>query len=267
MTINPQFLTTEEIQKRAPAAFATAPLAGASDRYSFMPTSQVVDLFRSEGWEPVKAVEHSVRLEGRRGFQAHMIRFARRDDVTRSFGLQEVRPELVLRNSHDRSAAFKIDGGLFRLVCLNGLVVSDTAFPGIALRHVDVAPEAFIKGAAAVVENTPRLLETVHAWQKIPLTPAARTEFATKALGVRWPTAEDRPAGVTASVLLTGRRFGDHAPDLWTTFNLVQENLVRGGAKFRNGRARSKIRTVKSPASDVAINKGLWSLAAEFSQN
>ncbi|MBV8275090.1 MAG: DUF932 domain-containing protein, partial [Verrucomicrobia bacterium] len=36
----------------------------------------------------------------------------------------QVRPEVVLVNSHDKSSAYQLHCGLFRLVCTNGMVIS-----------------------------------------------------------------------------------------------------------------------------------------------
>ena len=259
-------LSADRLRAVVPSAFASAPLPGVSDRYKFVPTSDVVTLFQAAGWEPVRAVEHRVRLDERRGFQAHEIRFARRDDLERPFAVTEVRPELVLRNSHDRSTAFKIDSGLFRKVCANGLVVADSMFAGIALRHVDLSQDAFLTAAHEVLGQAPRAIETVKRWQAVTLSEPARTEFATRALALRWD-ADEVPAGLTASALLEPRRFGDHAHDLWTTFNAVQENFVRGIPYRDDFRRRRKTRRIGSPAAEFDVNKRLWALAETFSHN
>ena len=40
---------------------------------------------------------------------------------------------------------------------------------------------------------------------------------------------EDKPAPVFVDQMLRTRRRGDRASDLWTAFNVVQENAIRGG--------------------------------------
>lgn len=49
-------LTNEEIQRYAPSAFAGQPYHAMSDRYAFVPTSQVIDGMRSAGFEPTSGV-------------------------------------------------------------------------------------------------------------------------------------------------------------------------------------------------------------------
>ncbi len=119
--------------------FAETARPGVSTRYTFVSTAQVVDLLDAEGWSPVRASQQRVRLENREGFQMHELRFARRTDLgCESFAVGESRPELVLQNAHDGTRAYRIDAGLYRLVCRNGLTVADADFAHVAIRHVDV---------------------------------------------------------------------------------------------------------------------------------
>ena len=85
-------LSNEELQNLAPSIFASQPVADVSDRYSFLPTSSVLDGMRSHGWMPVRAEEQHVRTAERRGFQKHRIRFARAEKLD-TWAKDEVRPE------------------------------------------------------------------------------------------------------------------------------------------------------------------------------
>jgi hypothetical protein len=116
-------LSDEELRRCAPSIFATQPIDTVSDRYSFLPTSSVLKGMQENGWLPVRAEQQSVRTEARRGFQKHLIRFARAEHLG-SWEKNPVRPEVVLLNSHDKSSAYQLHCGLFRLVCTNGMVVS-----------------------------------------------------------------------------------------------------------------------------------------------
>jgi hypothetical protein len=58
--------------------------------------------------------------------------------------------------------------------------------------------------------------------------------------------------------------------DLWTTFNVVQENLMRGGiVSFKLNDlgypiARQSTRAVNSISKNLDLNKNLWTLANKF---
>jgi Domain of unknown function (DUF932) len=105
----------EELQCFAPSIFASQPIEGVSNRYSFLPTASILKGMWENGWVPVRAEQQSVRTEARRGFQKHLIRFARAEYLE-TWEKNQVRPEVVLLNSHDKSSAYQLHCGLFRLV-------------------------------------------------------------------------------------------------------------------------------------------------------
>ncbi len=266
-------LSSEDLRRCAPSIFAEHARPGVSSRYTFVSTEQVVALLRAEGWEPVKASEQRVRLEDRIGFQMHEIRFARRVDLEAgALQVGSTRAEMVLQNAHDGSRAYRIDAGLYRLVCRNGLTVSDADFAHVSIRHFDVSAESFAQAAQAVAQNTPRTLEAVAKWQSVQLSQATRVEFARRAAKLRWDADQPVMKLLSAEKLLTPVRYGDAATDLWTTFNVIQEHLVRGGDRYLAytdgmGIRRNRTRPVASLTEGQRINKALWSLAGEFANN
>lgn len=273
-------MSLDDLRRVAPSVFAEQARPGVSSRYTFVSTAQVVDLLRGEGWEPVKANQQRVRLENRQGFQMHELRFARRADLENaSFAVGDVRPELILQNAHDGTRAYRIDAGLYRLVCRNGLTVADADFAHVAIRHVDVSAEKFAAAAQAVAENTPRVMEVIARWQAVALTPLARHSFAARAMALRWDSAQPVTRLLRPDQLLAPARYGDQATDLWTTFNVVQERLCRGGlryaghipaaegAVFPTHYLRNTTRPVGGLTEGQRLNKALWNLAEEFSRN
>jgi Domain of unknown function (DUF932) len=100
-------ISDEELQCLAPSIFASQPIEGVSHRYSFLPTSSILKGMRENGWVPVRAEQQSVRTEARRGFQKHLIRFARVEYLD-TWEKNQVRPEVVLLNSHDKSSAYQL---------------------------------------------------------------------------------------------------------------------------------------------------------------
>lgn len=266
-------LSSDDLRRAAPSVFAEHARPGVSSRYTFVSTAQVVALLGAEGWVPVRASEQRVRLEDRIGFQMHEIRFARHADLETSvFNVGDTRPEMILQNAHDGSRAYRIDAGLYRLVCRNGLTVADADFAHVSIRHMDVSADAFAKAAQAVAENTPRVLETVAKWQAVQLSQATQVEFARRAFALRWHSTQPVARFYQPDRLLTPVRYGDSAPDLWTVFNRVQEHLVKGGDRYMGftegvGFRRNRIRSVSSLNEGQRLNKSLWSLAEEFARN
>src|ERR1700757_5336699 len=96
-------ISDDQIRQLAPSVFASQPIEGVSERHSFLPTSSILNGMRENGWVPVRAQEQGNRTEARRGFQKHVVRFARVEHL-QSWEKNQVRPEVVLVNSHDKSS-------------------------------------------------------------------------------------------------------------------------------------------------------------------
>ena len=82
-TIHRAELPDNELRAMAPAVFAQSPMPGTSARYSFLPTSRIIDAMRAEGWKPTDARQSRPRLAARQGYQLHQVRFQRRDQSPR----------------------------------------------------------------------------------------------------------------------------------------------------------------------------------------
>jgi hypothetical protein len=202
-----------------------------------------------------------VRLDSRRGFQKHIIRFQRADQIGQA---TEYRPEVCLVNSHDRSSAYQLHAGIFRLICGNGLIIADTTFEHISLRHVGFNPDQVIEAGFRVLENVPQLTENVESFRARRLTPSEQKAFAESALLLKYDELEKAP--ISGEKLLESRRYDDEGSDLWKTFNRVQENLLRGGMKEwsrrkENGKRHPRTRAVAGIDENVRLNKALWHLA------
>jgi len=73
--------------------------------------------------------------------------------------------------------------------------------------------------------------------------------------------------------LLTARRTEDaDRTNLWTNFNVIQENVIRGGLRGvridteTNRRRRMSTRAVQGIDQDVKLNRALWTLAAKMAE-
>lgn len=256
-------LDNQQLRALAPSVFAGNAHAKVSDRYSFLPTAEVVNGLRAEGWAPVWAGEQRIRTADRQGFQKHMIRLARLDDLNRT---QAERPELVLVNSHDRSSAYQLHAGVFRFVCANGMILSDSVFARISIMHVNFDPAKVIEASFAVVREMPAIADLLGDYQARTLNPLERRAFGEAALLLKYDSLEKSPVG--SEKILAPRRNADAAPTLWNTLNVVQENMMDGGQRD-HGRRRpedlrrgfGKTRPVKSLDENVRLNKALWHLA------
>ena len=263
ITHTPAILDHDTLRRLAPSIFADSPWEGMSRRYRMVPTIEVVGMPADRGFRPVRAGQSRSRIAGKGDFTRHLIR-SRHDGYLGHAAGAEV-PELVLTNSHDGTSAYRFMSGIFRLVCSNGLVVQSSDFGSIGVRHSGGADfeRRVIDATYEVIEDAPRTLEKIEAWKAIELTPPQREAFARTAIEVREATVEITPAQVLAP-----RRGKDRRPDLWTTANVIQESIIRGGVRgvsATTGR-RMRTRAVASVAEDVRLNRALWALTERMAE-
>ena len=99
------------------------------------------------------------------------------------------------------------------------------------------------------------------AYRKPTFTQSA---FVHAALALKYDT-ENVPAPITDEQLLRPRRMADAVGDLWTTFNRVQENMLRGGLPARTAAGRhTRTRAVQGIDQSAKLNRALWVLAEEM---
>lgn len=264
---NQKSLTLEQVEKVAPSIFASQPWEGVSAKYTFIPTIKVVESLMSEGWQIMQASQNRTRIAEKKFFTKHLIRFRRENELA----VNDVFPEIVLINSHDRGSAYQMHAGLFRLVCSNGLIVADATFSKISVRHSGQIVDEVRKSADIISAEMPRVLTGIEAMKLIELTKNEQGIFAETAKRMKY--GEESP--LQSAQLLMPRRHGDFGNDLWSTFNRVQENITKGGNHYfipahkdEEGnyvRAKSrKTRKINSITEDTKINKALWFLAEEM---
>jgi len=249
-------LSDDQIHRVAPSIFADAPHESRSQRYAYIPTATVLTELRKEGFQPFMVTQTRTRHEDRCDYTKHMIRLRHASQINARGEANEI----ILLNSHDGTSSYQMLAGMFRFVCSNGLVCGDTVADVRVPHKGDVAGQV-IEGAYQVLHGFDRALESRESMQAITLDEGEAEVFARAALSLKYDDP-DKPAPITESQILMPRRFDDRRPDLWMTFNRVQENLTKGGLSGRsaNGR-RQQTRPVQGIDSDVRLNRALWLLA------
>lgn len=243
-------ISRQNLQKIAPSVFATEPWDGVSDSYKFVSTIDMLDMLADEGFLPVLAAQSKTRIEGRRDFVRHMVKLRRAEDVDSM--LPEV-PEFVFRNAHDRGSAMKLNGGFFRTVCTNGLVVQSEDFGSISIRHMGKHDfhAKLIEATYKVVDQNKLSFQQLNEWKQIPLSRPEQISFATT---VAQHVLEKE---IEPETLLRPRRMADTNPDLWSTMNVIEENSIKGGIRTATGRRTQAVRSVDK---DLKVNKAIWAL-------
>ncbi|BBV18909.1 DUF932 domain-containing protein [Citrobacter freundii] len=246
-------LTREELMQVVPSVFGEDKHASRSERYSYIPTITLLENLQREGFQPFFACQTRVRDLSKREHTKHMLRLRRAGQITG----QQV-PEIILLNSHDGSSSYQMLPGIFRSVCTNSLVCGQS-LGEIRVPHKGNVVEKVIEGAYEVLGVFDRVEEKRDAMQSLLLPPAAQQAMADAALTYRFGE-EHQP--VTAAQILTPRRYEDRQDDLWTTYQRLQENLLKGGLPGRTAKGkRSHTRAVNGIDGDVKLNRALWVMA------
>ncbi len=258
-------LTETDLHLYAPSIFATEAHDSRSERFVPIPTIDVVRGLQSNGFEPFTALQCKTRDASRREFCKHIIRFRHTSVDKFDAG---VTPEVVLVNANDGGSAYKLMGGMFRFICGNGMIIQNTRIDDVRIRHQGDIKRNVIEGSFQVLDSVVKQMDTPREWSQLQLTRDTRMVLADAARTIRFGDAEGNVnTPIQASQLLHPRRRADTGDDLWTTFNIVQENCVRGGqsAITLNGR-RVTARGVTSIDGDVKLNKALWTIGEEMAR-
>ncbi len=256
-------LSDRQLLEFAPTIFAKNGIPGVSERYGYVSSKSVIDAMRDSGFEPVEVRQSRRRDTDRMPFTKHMMKFRPAGKI-KGILCGDVVPQVVMLNSHDRSSGFHLHAGLYRLVCSNGLMVSD----GASVEPIKVPHTA--RMVQNVLDRSKELIKCMDGVYRLRedmlstmLSEKQALAFATQALTVRPP----RVAAPDPASLLEARRPEDEEMSLWHIFNRVQENMLRGGltTTAENGK-QVTTRGIGRIERDVQINSGLWSLAAQTIQ-
>jgi len=256
-----QPMTDELLKHKAPSVFAETPWHDMSQKYSFVPTIDIVRGMQKEGFQVMSATQSRSRIEGKREFTKHMLRFRKTDQQVSVNGTF---PEIVLVNSHDGTSAYKLYAGFFRLVCANGMVCAMGQREEYKTRHSGDIQGEVIEASYKIVDEFPGLVDAVTTWQRQQITQAQQIAYAESALTLRWEAEQAKPEPVQ---LLAVRRVADRAEEntVWGTYNRVQEALIRGGNRIKtDGYRRVRSRAVTGIDQDVKLNRALWTLTEKM---
>ena len=253
-------LSDDQIRSVVPSIFAETPHESRSERYSYIPTASVLAELRSEGFLPFMVCQTRVRHEDRREYTKHMLRLRHASQIN-----GDEANEIILLNSHDGTSSYQMLAGMFRFVCHNGLVCGDT-LADVRVPHKGNVAQQVIEGAYEVLKGFERVQESRDTMRLITLDEGEQDVLARSALSLKYDTP-DKVTPVTEAQVLTPRRFDDRGSDLWSTFNRIQENLVKGGLNGRSAQGRrQRTRPVQGIDQNLRLNRALWMLAEGMRQ-
>ena len=252
-------LSDTQIIKAAPSVFAESAHESRSSRYAYIPTSDVLNGLRREGFQPFMACQARTRTEGKQEYTKHMLRLRHQSQIN-----GDTANEIILVNSHDGTSSYQMLAGCYRFVCENGLISGETV-EDFRVRHSGNVVGNVIEGAFRVLDEFKQVDSSKETMQGIILKPRQQEVLASAALQLRYDPGENVP--IEPQQLNQARRMDDRGADLGRTFHRVQENLMQGGLQGHNANGgRSTTRRVSSVSENIRLNRALWTLADEMAK-
>jgi hypothetical protein len=256
------FLTESQIRETAKSIFTTTGAPNTSNKYSHIPTNQIIQDMEKLGWGVVDAKQ--VRARKGDGYQKHLVVFRNNNIVIEGTDGDSVYPQVLLTNSHDGKNAFTFTAGLFRMVCENGLVICSKEFENLKIRHYGYNFEELTNVINAMVEKLPLTVESMNRFKTKQLRKEQIEEFAKKAAAIRFGAEQLKNITIDFDKLVEPTRPEDKGDDLWSVFNVVQEKLVHGMFEYTSGTKLRKARKIKNFKQDLDLNAKLYELAVEY---
>lgn len=286
-------LSNDEIASRFPAVFADQPHESRGTRYMMVPTYQILDGLRTEGYVPTTVMHQRARTErpGLVSHGKHLIRFSHINDLQIEQG---ERHEVIMVNSHNGTSSYQFMSGLFRLVCENGCIFGNMD-NSLKVRHTgnNDLLQALLNATFQIATNSVHVMEEIELHKQIILSWDEQRALAEAAMVQRFDKvtiveADDGSARIDRSLVpfqpdeflrarhpedyvVGGRsRFDTGYRDLNTTYQVLQENLieqpVRSQQQNQQTRRRSSTRALNGIDGRVNMNGALWYLTQQMAQ-
>jgi len=264
---NDSQLEIERLKRICPAAFSSQANSSVSQKYSFISTENIINILSKNKFFVHSASQTRSRIEEKALTTKHILKFRHESARAKFYNVGGLIPEIILNTSHDGLSSFKFMGGIFRLVCENGLVIADAFCSNYNIRHMGANETDIIDAVFDVLESTNQGVERTIKMKELELSKDQKEQFAHEAFFLRW--SESECPDFSPVRLLEAKRSADRSNDLFTVFNVVQENIIKGGIRFSSKNddgifERNKVRAITSIDANIKINKGLWSLAEKY---
>jgi len=260
-------LTEDQLREQAPSLFQTKAHPDRSNRFVAIPTIEVILALQTEGFDVIRAIQRASRA-GHELYTKHLITLRQRDGAMMWRDGSDIAVfEINLANANDGSSPYALFAALWRKVCDNGLMCSTDTVEHLKVKHIGNTAKNVVAASFALLGKHNAVFNTVSEWRETFLDRAERQAYAESAHALRFGATNTL---IRPHQLLEARRVEDHSHDLWTIFNVAQENIIKGGllGQARDvTKARAKKRTTR-PVSAldrlVRMNTLLWAFTKCF---
>jgi len=235
-----------------------------SERYNVIQHSAVGEAMAANGFALSTLSTGKARHADKADFQRTLARYRG----------PEIAPGIFLDIIHDSKkmgrGVDRLLMGIYRVICTNGLFVGTNFFVH-EIRHSGNTLDVLNQGILQALDHTKRLSDVITAMQGKELSQEQAVQFANDAARLLVP---NNAVQVTHRLLKPTRAEDDYR-DLWTTFNVVQENAMRGRQitytlETVEGNGLKKVRAMNTrpikpnTGKDADFNQALFNLAVKL---
>jgi len=203
-----------------------------SDKYSVVTTEDIIKQLMEDAGLVWKKVAEENNTSKYKGYGTHLVRCTHPDFSLGNDELnRELIPQLYIKNSYHGRTKFEMHVGLFRVFCMNGLILGNQ-FQTIKIKHIGLTVDeikAEVEKMKAVF--TGEVAPFILSLKEKKLTDAQQLEFAEAALRERVRLNANFIRGINTQDLLTSVRSEDEGAAIWEVLQRVQDNL---GLNFRS---------------------------------
>lgn len=197
-----------------------------SERFQVIQPSAIAEVLTDHGFDLVHLKTGKAKNAEKADFQTTVARYRSRD----AFEIEGLSMDLIFKVPHLYGALTAVLG-LFRGICSNQLAVG-THFETIKVRHSGNPLELLNQMIPQLVDQREKLVETIQLMRARDVTPGETLELAKSMARIRLNDVENIDY-INFQDLLKPRREEDVKGDLFSAFNVIQENLTRYGLSYQ----------------------------------
>ena len=249
------------ISEQGNPMLATRPHVNNSDKYQFISSQAIGKYMVSQGFQLDGVSYGTPRNKDNEGFQKHVMVWSNPSMTIDGNNKAQV----LVTNSHNRGSSVQLNLGVFRAVCANGLI-SGQSHHEARIPHIgDDFKRKLRESLEFIASQYQSLHSDIDAMRNHTLNYEQFRDFVVDAANYRLRDI-DQPI-IDYRTAATLHREADNHRDLYTVFNRIQENVIRGGIEYQttsindNGtptNRRNTTREIKSVDRLRETNQWLW---------
>lgn len=130
-------VTIDDYKDTVPSVFSQHPSPKMTNRYKFANTYELCKEIENNGWNlfSVYSTKGNRRsVDENKSYLNHIVTFRKYSGS--DFKVDDLIPTIYLSNSHNGSTSLRLQSGLHRVVCSNGLVTPMADFSSYTISHI-----------------------------------------------------------------------------------------------------------------------------------